>query len=200
MTDSSTTALTEEICIAKLSVEELRADITGVLIEQITDIAYHAFREPPWNDDLEKPRLHLGLGVDIMRLNALAYIARTHISNLVVGYLVGYEVVRISKDPRDLSLSQIAGANSLDYLFDGHGRVFYMDTLCVKSKFRQKQVAYKLVSTQIDALCSKGFTYFVGRTAITNVPMKFLFNKAGFEQTDIHDNLYPDRTFWLLKL
>jgi ribosomal protein S18 acetylase RimI-like enzyme len=200
MIDPSTMTHMEDICIAKISVEELRADTTGSLIEQITDIAYHAFREPPWNDDLEKPRLHLGLGVDLMRCNASAYIARTNVANHIVGYILGYEVVRMTEDPRDLTLGQISGANSLDYLFDQSSRVFYMDTICVDANFRQKQTAYKLVINQIDELCLKGFTCYIGRTAISNVSMKSLFNKLGFKELKIHDALYPDRTFWLLEL
>jgi hypothetical protein len=88
-------------------------------------IAYYAFREPPWSGDLEKTRLQR-LGVDLMRRNAAAYIARTYISNLIMSYMLGYEIVRMSKDHRYLMLGQISGANSLDYLFDGCRRVFDM--------------------------------------------------------------------------
>ena len=66
----------EEVEIERISVEELRADKSGVLVEQMATLAYHTFREPPGSDDHEKPRLHLGLGVDLMRRNALAFIAK----------------------------------------------------------------------------------------------------------------------------
>ena len=66
----------DDIAIERIGVEDLRADKSGVLIEQMGSLAYRAFREPPWNDDLEKPRLHLGLGVDLMRRNAVALIAK----------------------------------------------------------------------------------------------------------------------------
>jgi hypothetical protein len=46
-----------DIAIERITVEDLRADKSGVLIEQIGSLAYRAFREPPWNDDLERPRL-----------------------------------------------------------------------------------------------------------------------------------------------
>ena len=52
----------EEVEIVPISVEELRADKSGVLVEQMAALAYQAFRDPPWSDQTEKPRLHLGLG------------------------------------------------------------------------------------------------------------------------------------------
>ena len=66
----------DDIAIERIGVEDLRADTSGVLIEQMGSLAHRAFREPPWNDDLEKPRLHFGLGVDLMRRNAVALIAK----------------------------------------------------------------------------------------------------------------------------
>jgi hypothetical protein len=59
-----------------------------------------------------------------MRLGAAAHIAKTKDSNKAIGYLSGYEVVRKSKDPRDLTLSEISGTDALDYLFEGEKRVF----------------------------------------------------------------------------
>jgi len=43
------------------------------MIKEMSDLAYHAFREPPWNDDPEAPRLHFGLGVDLVRRSAKAW-------------------------------------------------------------------------------------------------------------------------------
>jgi hypothetical protein len=43
----------EEVEITPISVEELRADKSGVLVEQMAALAYHTFREAPWSDDLE---------------------------------------------------------------------------------------------------------------------------------------------------
>lgn len=50
----------DEIAIERISVEDLRVDRSGVLIEQMASLAYRVFREPPWNDDCELVRLHLG--------------------------------------------------------------------------------------------------------------------------------------------
>jgi hypothetical protein len=71
--------------IVPISVEDLRADTSGTLVCQIAKLAYLGFREPPWNDDLEKPRLHFGLGVDLMRRNALAFAAKLIPSEKIVG-------------------------------------------------------------------------------------------------------------------
>ena len=146
----------DDIAIERIAVEDLRADTSGVLIEQMGSLAYRAFREPPWNDDLEKPRLHFGLGVDLMRRNALALIAKAKASGKIAGYALGYEVLRESEDPRDLTLSAISGTTALDYLFEGGKRVFYGDTLCVDPDARRRQIAYGLVAAQIPVLRRRG--------------------------------------------
>ena len=136
----------DDIAIERIAVEDLRADTSGVLIEQMGSLAYRAFREPPWNDDLEKPRLHFGLGVDLMRRNAVAFIAKAKASGKIAGYALGYEVLRESEDHRDLTLRAISGTTALDYLFEGGTRVFYGDTLCVDPDARRRQIAYGLVA------------------------------------------------------
>jgi hypothetical protein len=50
----------EEVEIAPVSAEDLRRDSSGTLVKALAALAYHAFREPPWSDDHEKPRLHFG--------------------------------------------------------------------------------------------------------------------------------------------
>ena len=41
----------DDIAIERIAVDDLRADTSGVLIEELASLAYRAFREPPWNDD-----------------------------------------------------------------------------------------------------------------------------------------------------
>src|SRR5438132_8816277 len=120
------------------------------MIKQMSDLAYHAFREPPWNDVLEAPRLHFGLGVDLMRRSANAWIAWPKPASKVVGYILGYEAVLQSDNARDLSLRDICGTDALNYLFEGATRVFYEDTLCVDPRCRRQQIAQKLSFALID--------------------------------------------------
>ena len=121
----------DDIAIERIAVDDLRADTSGVLIEELASLAYRAFREPPWNDDLERPRLHFGLGVDLMRRNAVAFIAKAKDSGQIAGYALGYEVFRESEDrgtlrsersqapPRSMTYSRAAGAYST-YTAHGH--------------------------------------------------------------------------------
>ncbi|OOO02811.1 MAG: hypothetical protein USCGTAYLOR_00948 [Chromatiales bacterium USCg_Taylor] len=190
----------DEIAIEHISVEDLRVDKSGVLIEQIASLAYRAFREPPWNDDCALARLHLGLGVDLMRRNAVALIAKTRGSGEITGYALGYEVLRESEDPRDLTLSTISGTTALDYLFEAGGRVFYGDTLCVDPDARRRRIAYGLVVAQLRLIRSEGFTYRIGRTAVNATAMRALFAKLGFEELPVQDAVFADRTYWLLRL
>jgi ribosomal protein S18 acetylase RimI-like enzyme len=188
------------MAIERIGVEDLRADKSGVLIEQIASLAYRAFREPPWNDDLERPRLHFGLGVDLMRRNAVAFIAKAKASGKIAGYALGYEVLRESEDPRDLTLRAISGTGALDYLFEGGNRVFYGDTLCVDPGARRRQIAYGLVAAQIPVLRGGGFAHRIGRTAMNATAMRGLFAKLGFEELAVRDAVFPERSYWLLTL
>jgi GNAT superfamily N-acetyltransferase len=190
----------EEVEIASISVEELIADNSGAWVEQMADLTYHAFREPPWNIDEEKPRLHFGLGVAMMRRNASTFIAKTTHSTRIIGYISGYEVFRESEDHRDLALCKISGTKALDYLFEGGGQVFYGNILCVDPVFRRKHIALRLAAAQINGLRAEGFTYRIGRTAIAAEAMRALYTKLGFQESPVHDALYPERTYWLLRL
>jgi ribosomal protein S18 acetylase RimI-like enzyme len=189
-----------DIAIERIAVEDLRADKSGVLIEQMGSVAYRAFREPPWNDDLERPRLHLGLGVDLMRRNAVAFIAKAKASGKIAGYALGYEVLRESEDHRDLTLRAISGTTALDYLFEGGNRIFYGDTLCVDPDARRRKIAYGLVAAQIQVLRGEGFAFRIGRTAMNATAMRGLFAKLGFEELPARDAVFPDRTYWLLRV
>lgn len=199
---AETQAISERdaLSIERISIETLRNDVSGALTEQMASIAYHAFREPPWCDDLEMPRLHLGLGVDLMRRGASAYIARHSASKRTVGYVLGYEVFERSPDARDLTLAQVAGSASLDHLFNAGSRVFYIDTVCVTQAFRNRHAAFRLLSGQIDESATAGFSRVISRTALAHRPMRALFAKLGFEELAVRDAVYPDRSFWLLKI
>jgi GNAT superfamily N-acetyltransferase len=190
----------EEVEIAPISVEELIADKAGALVEQIVALVYHALREPLWSNAHGKPRLHFGLGMVMMRRNALAFIAKTKPSAKIIGHSLGFEVFRESEDPRDPALYEISGTRALDGLFEGGARVFYGDSLCVDPEFRRRHIAYRLCIAQMDVLRREGFTYRIGRTAIAAEAMRALYNKLGFQESPVHDALYPERTYWLLRL
>ncbi|MGH8585770.1 MAG: GNAT family N-acetyltransferase [Gammaproteobacteria bacterium] len=190
----------DDIAIERIVVEDLRADKAGLLIEQMASLAYRAFREPPWNDDLERPRLHFGLGVDLMRRNAVALIAKARDSGKIVGYALGYEVLREGEDHRDLTLGTISGTTALDYLFERGTRVFYADTVCVDPGARRRQIACGLAAAVIPVLRREGFTYYIGRTAIGAIAMRSLFTKLGFEELPVRDVVFPERSYWLLRV
>lgn len=190
----------DEIDISPILVKDLMEDASGSMITEMSDLAYHAFREPPWNDNLEAARLHFGLGVDLMRRSAKAWIACSKPAPKVVGYILGYEAFLQSDNARDLSLRDICGTDALNYLFEGATRVFYEDTLCVDPQCRRQHIAQKLSFTLIDALRDEGFTYLTGRTSIAAEAMRALFMKLHFGELPIHDTLFPGRTYWLLKI
>lgn len=190
----------EDLEIAHIALEDLRAEVSGDTVRQMASLAYRTFREPPWHDDLELPRLLFGLGVDLMRRGALAHIARVLPTRKVIGYLLGYEIVRASEDPRDVTLAQLVGSHEFDFLFGEGGRVFYGDTLCVDARYRQRGIGYQLSLASIEELCQAGFSYRIGRTSTAAHAMRRLYEKLGFEELPVRDATYPERTYWLMRL
>jgi ribosomal protein S18 acetylase RimI-like enzyme len=133
-----------------------------------------------------------------MRRNAVAFIAKA--SGKIAGYAVGYEVLRESEDPRDLTLRAISGTSALDYLFERENRVFYADTVCVDRAARRRQIAYGLAAALTPVLRREGFTYDIARTSVRATAMRDLFAKLGFEELPVRDAAFPDRTYWSLRV
>lgn len=165
----------EEIEIAGITPEEIRADASGATIQQLAALAYQAFRQPPWQDDLEPPRLHFGLGADLMRRNALLWVARNRRTGCIVGYTLGYEVFCTSDDPRDVTLAGLSSGPMLDGLFEGGQRIFYGDTLCVDAAHQGQRIGYRLAAGLIAKLRQQGFSYRLGRTHISAHTMRGLY-------------------------
>jgi ribosomal protein S18 acetylase RimI-like enzyme len=189
-----------KLVISELRIEDLRADHTGAVIEQIARIAQDAFREPPWQDDHQLARLHVGIAVDLMRRNALAFLARDADSGEVGGYSAGYEVVGSSDDPRDIALAGLCGSDSLGYLLAGGGRVFYWDTLCVAPAYRRRHAAQELARAALARLPAAGFSHCLVRTDLAAMPMRGLLAKLGFEELPVRDARHITRTYWTLPL
>ena len=190
----------KEIEIARVSLEDLRADQAGRLAGQLAALIHGVFRGPPWNEDDEMPRILFGLGTEMMRRNALLYVATAKCSGTIAGYIMGHEVLERSEDPRDRTLGEIAGTHALDALFDGGKRVFYVDGLGVAPDFRRRHIAERLSLALIAELRRQGFDYRIGRTDVTARPVISLFAKLGFQELPVSDAFHPTRTYWLLRL
>jgi ribosomal protein S18 acetylase RimI-like enzyme len=190
----------QELEITRVLVEDLRADKSGTLIEQLATLIYTVFREPPWNEEPEKSRIHFGLGTALMRRNALLYIAKTKPLVKIAGFIMGLELLSTAEDYRDCTLSEISGAHALDFLAEGGKRVFYVSGLGVDPEFRRCHVAEKLSVALIDELRRQGFSYRLGRTDRSAKGMRSLYTKLGFQELPVQDTVYPERTYWLLRL
>ena len=160
-------------------------------------MAFRAFREPPWNDDLALPRLHFGLGIDLMRRNARLFMAKSRPEDRAVGYLLGYEILRTRTDSRDLTLAEISGSRELDALFDDPKPLFYWDTLCVDPDHRRQGLARGLALAMIRALEPEGFRH-IARTSVRAAAMRRLFSALTFRELSARDARFPERSYWLL--
>ncbi|MGH8590888.1 MAG: GNAT family N-acetyltransferase, partial [Gammaproteobacteria bacterium] len=74
------------------------------------------------------------------------------------------------------------------------------DTVCVNPEARRQQIAYGLAAALIPVLRSKGFTYQIARTASSAIAIRALFAKLGFEELSVRDAVFPERTYWLLRV
>jgi len=178
----------------------LREDHSGSLIDAIAKLAFDCFREPPWSDDHSLPRLHFGLGVDLMCRNAAAFLARDGSAGSVAGYSVGFEVFETSQDPRDPTLEAISGTAGLNHLFEGGKRLFYWDTLCVDPRFRRQRIAIRLARATMECLPEQGLSLLIARTDRAALPMRRLLQRLKFRELPVPDRRYPSRTYWLLEV
>ena len=179
---------------------DLRSDQYGVLISDLAEIICEVFSEPPWNESFSAARIMFGLGVEMMRKNALLVIARHKQEGHPIGYILGQELVAESDDPRDQTFFKISGGYDLDFLANNNQRTFYVGGLCVRSKYRRLCVAEQLSTTLISELRRHKFDYRIGRTDLQAYGMRKLYSKQGFKELPVYDINYPERSYWLLSL
>ncbi|MFI3198197.1 MAG: GNAT family N-acetyltransferase [Methylococcaceae bacterium] len=179
---------------------DLRSDQYGLLISDLAEIICEVFSEPPWNESFSAPRITFGLGVEMMRKNAILVIARHKKEGHLIGYILGQELIVKSDDPRDQTFFKISGGYALDFLANNNQRTFYVGGLGVRSKYRRLGVAEQLSTTLISELRRHKFDYRIGRTDLQAYGMRKLYSKQGFKELPVHDINYPERSYWLLSL
>ncbi|MEI6334705.1 MAG: GNAT family N-acetyltransferase [Methylococcaceae bacterium] len=183
-----------------ITLNDLRSDQYGLLISDLADIICEVFSEPPWNESFSAARIMFGLGVEMMRKNAILVIARHKQEGRPIGYMLGQELVVESDDPRDQTFFKISGGYDLDFLANNNQRTFYVGGLGVRSKYRRLGVAEQLSATLILELRRHKFDYRIGRTDLQAYGMRNLYSKQGFKELPVHDVNYPERSYWLLSL
>ena len=179
---------------------DLRSDQYGLLISDVADIISKVFSEPPWNEKFSAARIMFGLGVEMMRKNAILIIARHKQEGHLIGYMLGQELVVDSDDSRDQTFFKISGGYDLDFLAHNNQRTFYVSGLGVTSKYRRMGVAERLSATLISELRRHKFHNRIGRTDKQAFGMRNLYIKQGFKELPVYDSKYPERSYWLLSL
>ncbi len=192
--------MTDFFDVQVITLIDLRSDQYGLLISDLAEIICEVFSEPPWNESFSAPRITFGLGVEMMRKNALLVIARHKKEGHIIGYILGQELLVESDDPRDQTFFKISGGYDLDFLANNNQRTFYVGGLGVRSKYRRLGVAEQLSATLISELRRHKFDYRIGRTDLQAYGMRNLYSKQGFKELPVHDINYPERSYWLLSL
>jgi len=192
--------MTDFFDVQVITINDLRSDQQGVLISDLTEIICEVFSEPPWNENFSASRIMFGLGIEMMRKNAILVVAKHKQHGHIIGYLLGQELLIKSEDPRDQTFFKISGSYDLDFLANYKLRTFYVGGLGVKSKYRRLGVAEQLSSTLISELRLHKFDYRLGRTDQQAYGMRNLYIKQGFKELPVFDINYPKRSYWLLSL
>ena len=183
-----------------ITLADLRADQYGVLISELAELICEVFSEPPWNERFSTTRIMFGLGVEMMRKNAILIIAKHKLEGHVIAYMLGQELVVESDDPRDQTFLKISGSYDLDILANNQQRTFYVSALGVRSTYRRLGVAEQLSATLLTELRRHKFDYRLGRTDLQAHGMRKLYNKQGLKELPVYDLKYPERSYWLLSL
>jgi len=183
-----------------IKLNDLRSDQKGLLISDLAEIIVEVFSDPPWNENFSATRIMFGLGVEMMRKNAILVIARHKQESHLIGYILGQELVVDSDDCRDQTFSKISGGYNLDFLANNNQRTFYVGGLGVRSKYRRLGVAEQLSTTLISELRRHKYDYRIGRTDKQADSMRNLYIKQGFKELPVDDSNYPERSYWLLSL
>jgi len=158
------------------------------------------FGKPPWNDDLDVPRLVHGINRDLERPRAEAFIALAGHGTgeeEFLGGVLGYAVSR-----RDLD--EISNHTPLGFLFENGsegGEVFFVDTLCVDENHRRKGIGEELLRSLIEAARAKyGLKSVILRTHPEATEAVRLFRRVEFQELGINDRQHADRTWWRLAI
>ncbi len=183
-----------------IKLNDLRSDQKGLLISDLAEIIVEVFSDPPWNENFSATRIMFGLGVEMMRKNAILVIARHKQEGHLIGYILGQELVVDSDDCRDQTFFKISGGYNLNFLAKNNQRTFYVGGLGVRSKYRRLGVAEHLSTALISELRRHQFDYRIGRTDQQAYAMRNLYIKQGFKELPVHDINYPERSYWLLSL
>lgn len=192
--------MVEEYQVKKITLEDLRSDQAGFLVSQLSELICEVFSEPPWHESYSPSRIIFGLGVEMMRKNAILFIAQNSQSNKIIGYILGQELLKVSDDARNQTLSKISTGRALDAYIKDHERVFYVGGLGVIKEYRRIGVAEKLSDSLVMELRNRGFNYRLGRTDLAAEKMRKLYLKQGFEELPVRDGVHSNRSYWLLAL
>ena len=183
-----------------LTLADLKADQSGLLISELAELICEVFSEPPWNERFSATRIMFGLGVEMMRKNAMLFIAKHKQDGHVIAYMLGQELVLESDDPRDQTFLKISGGYDLDVLANNQQRTFYVSGLGVRAKYRRLGIAEQLSAKLLTELRRHQFDYRLGRTDLQAHGMRKLYSKQGFKELPVYDLKYPERSYWVLSL
>ncbi len=161
------------------------------VISETAKVYCEIWKEFPWNEDFWRvPDVISDIKDQMKKDSALFMIAQS--GKDIAGFTWGYRANR-------LGMQAICGSTSLDYLFDEHSSIFYIDELATAALFRRRGIGSQLTQALIGEARALGNGVFCLRTDIKAQAARTLYEALGFIDLGIQDEKYPNRTYWILK-
>lgn len=159
------------------------------ILEKCAGLYRDIFREPPWNEENWTMETVLSdIREQAQRSGFCGWVAKTA-EDEIIGFTWGYLVSREE-------MRGVAGNQKLDFLFDGHGKIFYVDELGVGSAYRGRGWGRKLSQDLLVGARAAGAKSVVLRTDRKATAARELYLRLGFQDLQIEDRTYADRTYW----
>jgi ribosomal protein S18 acetylase RimI-like enzyme len=148
--------------------------------KSLIELYKEIWKEPPWNEFFWTDEMvNEDIDFAIRQKDFIGKLAVLLNKYEVVGFTWGYELP-IEKFP---FLRVVTG-----------GKTFYVDELAVRSGFRRRGIGSTLSKMLMKEAEKLGYDTVVLRTDVNAVAYVF-YKKLGFEDTNIRDPQYPQRTY-----
>lgn len=159
------------------------------ILEKCAGLYCKIFAEPPWNEENWTIETVLNDMREQAQLSGFCGFLIKTAQDEIVGFTWGYLV---SKD----EMRHVAGNQKLDFLFDGYEEIFYVDELGVGSAYRDRGLGRKLSQSLLVGAKAVGAESMMLRTDRKAEAARELYLSLGFQDLQIEDEAYADRTYW----
>jgi len=160
-------------------------------LEALAKLYCKIWKDPPWNEDFWKPEeVVRDIKTQLTKPNAIFLIA-TNGTDEVIGFTWGYQV-SIEE------LSEISGVLvEVWQKVVGNEKVFYIDEFGTEKSYRGQGIGTKIAHELLEQLSRTDIKLATLRTDKLALPARTIYARIGFQELDIQDAKFQERTYWL---